>query len=135
MQILTLLSNMIYLFCSIYLVYKEHYLYGLLGFIIWLISHIYHCDKPSSQNLWNWKMNADIIISTMCFIIILINCHPVLLCLKNIFLLSLLFLLFGISYYYYYKDINTYYIYHSLWHIFSGLFILYLILNYHNKFK
>ena len=135
MQYLTLISNFIYLIGGLYLFYKKHYFYGFLGFLIWIISHIYHCDETNSENLWNWKMNADIIISSISFIIVLINCHEILLCLKNIFLLSLLFLLFGISYYYYYKDINTYYIYHSLWHIFSGLFILYLILNYHNKFN
>jgi hypothetical protein len=134
MQYLTIISNLIYLFCSFYLIYKEHYLYGLLGFAIWIISHIYHSDEPTSDNLWNWKMNADILISSIFFIIILINCHPVLLCLKNLFLLFLLLLLFGVGYYYYYVDIKKYYICHSLWHIFSALFILYLILQFHNKF-
>jgi hypothetical protein len=134
MQILTLISNMIYLFCAFYLLYEKHYFYGLLGFVIWLISHIYHCDEYNSDNLWNWKMNADIIISSISFIIVLINCHPILLCLKNLFLLFIMLLLFGISCYYYYVDINTYYVMHSLWHVFSALFILYLILKFHKKF-
>ncbi len=134
MQYLTIISNFIYLYSGFYLLYKKHYFYGLLGLVIWLISHIYHCDETNSDNLWNWKMNADIIISSICFIIVLINCHPILLCMKNLFLLFVLFLLFLVSYYYYYTDISTYYILHSLWHIFSALFILYLIINFHNKF-
>jgi len=134
MQYLTLISNLIYLFCGFFLLYKKHYFYGLLGFVIFLISHIYHSDEITSDNLWNWKMNTDMIISAISFIIVLINCHPILLCMKNLFLLFILFLLFGIGWYYYYIDINTYYILHSLWHVFSALFILYLIINFHNKF-
>ena len=130
MQYLTLLSNLIYLFCGFYLLYKKHYIYGVLGLIIWLISHIYHSDNSNDD--WNWKMNADIIISSICFIFVLLNCHPVLLCFKNICLLIGLLLLFIISYYYYYVDMNKYYIYHSLWHVCSAFFILYLIIKFYN---
>lgn len=133
MQYLPIISNFIYLLCGLYLFYKKHYFYSFLGLLIWIISNIYHSDEPNSENLWNWKMNADIIISSICFIIVLINCHEILLCLKNLFLLFLLLLLFIVGWYYYYKDINTYYVFHSLWHVFSALFILYLILTYHNN--
>ncbi len=132
MQYLTILSNFIYMLCSFYLIYKEHYLYGLIGFIIFMISYIYHSDTESK--IWNWKMNADIIISLIAFIFVLCNCHKTILCVNNLILLALLLIIFGASYYYYYVDMNKYYILHSLWHIVSGLFILYIFLE-HEKFK
>ena len=133
MQYLTIMSNYIYLFCGLFLLYKKKYLYGVVALLLWLISHIYHSD--CSDNLWGWKMNADILFASIAFIIVLFNCHPVLLCVKNIILLFLLLALFVLGYYYYYIDINIYYVYHSLWHICSALFILYLILNHHEDFN
>lgn len=127
MQYLTILSNFIYMFCSFYLIYKEYYLYGLLGFIVFIISHIYHSD--TENKIWNWKMNADIIVSFLIFIFVLYNCHKTLFCFNNLILLALMLTIFGASYYYYYVDMNKYYILHSLWHIVSGLFILYIFLQ------
>ncbi len=129
MHILTLLSNFIYLFVGLYLLYEKRYGYGLIGILVWLVSHIYHNDKSNSA--WNWKMNMDIIISSISFIMILINCRPVLFCMKNFIFLSTLFIFYGIGYYYYYHDMEKYYFYHSIWHILSGLFLLFLILNYY----
>jgi hypothetical protein len=131
MQYLTIISNFIYLLCGGYLLYKKHYLYGILTIMMWLISHIYHCDN--SNEVWNWKMNTDIIFAIILFIIILIKCHSIILCFNNICFLFVLLILFGLSYYYYYIDINKYYIFHSLWHVLSALFLLYIIILYHNN--
>lgn len=130
MQYLTIVSNFIYMFSSFYLIYKEYYLYGLLGYLIFIISYIYHSDTESK--IWNWKMNADIIISFLIFIFVLHKCHNTIKCVKNLILLALLLLIFVVSYYYYYVDMNKYYLLHSLWHIYSGLFILYIFLEHEN---
>ena len=131
MQYLTIISNFIYLLCGIYLLYKKHYLYSIFAIMMWLVSNIYHCDD--SNEVWNWKMNLDIIFAIILFIIVFIKCHSIILCIKNIFLLLCLLILFSLSYYYYYIDINKYYIFHSLWHILSALYILYIIILYHNN--
>jgi hypothetical protein len=131
MQNLTIISNFIYLFSGIYLLSKKHYLYAILAIIMWFISHIYHCDD-SNEN-WNWKMKIDIMFAVLIFLIILIKCYSVILCLTNIFLSLCLLAIFIISYYYYYIDINKYYIFHSLWHILSALYLLYIIILYHDN--
>ena len=129
MQYLTIISNFIYLFSGIYLLLKKHYLYAILAIIMWFISHIYHCDNANK----NWKMNIDIMFAVLIFLIIFIKCYSVILCLTNIFLLLCLLAIFIISYYYYYIDINKYYIFHSLWHILSALYLLYIIILYHDN--
>ena len=73
-------------------------------------------------------MNMDIFFSTIFFIFLLIKCRSVILCIKNISLLFIVFILFIFGWYYYYVDMEKHYIFHSLWHITSALYILYIIL-------
>jgi hypothetical protein len=132
MKYLTIISNFIYLLCGLYLLYKKHYLYGIIAIFIWLISHIYHTDK-TKDNLWGWKMNMDIFFSSIFFIILLIKCRSIILCIKNITLLFIVFILFIFGWYYYYVDMKKHYIFHSLWHIASALYILYIIILLENN--
>ena len=128
MKVLTLLSNFTYLIIGLYLIYKEYYLYGIVSLIMWLVSHIYHTD--TDNNLWS---NIDVIFATSLFIYILIKCKDTLLCIKFITLLLILLTIFGISLYYYKINREIYNIIHSLWHIMSGLFVLYLFLTHENE--
>jgi hypothetical protein len=131
-DIFNIISNYSYLIAGLYLIYNKKYLYGVFAMLIWLISHIYH--STANNKLWGWEMNMDIIFSSIIFLIILIKCNKILLCFKNIFLLLVLLLLFMIGYYYYYIDINIYNIIHSLWHVASACFVIYIIMNNNEEF-
>ncbi len=128
MKILTLLSNIAYLIIGLYLIHKQYYLYGVLTLIMWLVSHIYHTD--TENNFWS---HVDVIFATTIFIFVLIRCKETLLCFKFITLLIILLMIFGISLYYYKMNREIYDIIHSFWHIFSGLFVLYLFLTHENE--
>ncbi len=129
-QYLTIISNLIYLICGGYLVYKKYYLYGIGLLIMWLISHIYHCDNSNER--WNWKMSTDVICAVFLSIIILIKCRSVIFCINMIVLFLCLLIFFSLGYYYHHIDIKKYYICHSIWHILSALCLLYIIILYHD---
>lgn len=119
-----LISNFAYLGASIYLLAKEKYIYALFASIIWFISHGYHQD--TTNKLW---MYADYIVAFTAFMYVMITCRELIFCLKNIIFLIILLIVFTYSFYNYYYNIKLYYIYHSIWHIMSALFILYLIMH------
>jgi hypothetical protein len=127
MEILTLISNLSYLIIGLYLIYKDYYLYGGFTLIMWSISHIYHTDTNNDF----WSM-LDEIVATATFIFVLIKCFKTLMCFKFISLLVLLLIIhYTARYYFNNKDI--YNIIHSIWHIFSGLFVLHLFLTHENN--
>lgn len=122
-DILNIVSNYIYLFIGIYLIYKKMYIYGLITIIIWLISHMYHTNKCHIYE------KIDILIANLAFIFVVIKCYENIFCLQNILLFVVLLIIFSLGWYYYYYSKDIYNILHSIWHIYSGLFVLYLILN------
>lgn len=129
-EILTIISNYAYLFISIILILDKKYLYGIVGLCIWLISHIYHLD--TSHTFWS---KTDMIFALISFVFVLIKCRNTLLCFENITLLILLISVFLIGFYCFYnKHTIIYNIVHSLWHILSALFIVYLIYQ-HEKYS
>ena len=127
MEILTLISNLSYLIIGLYLIYKEYYVYGIATLIMWLISHIYHTD--TSNDFWS---NIDVLFATSLFIFVLIKCRTTFLCVKFMLLLFILLLIFAIGVYYF-DNKNIYNIVHSIWHILSGLFVLYLFLTHESE--
>ncbi len=127
-QFINLTSNYIYLAISIYLAINKFYIYSALAFIIWLVSHIYHTDTHNSF----WSI-SDTITASIGFIFVMIRCYDKVLCIQNIILLILLLCIFATSLYYYKTNMETYDIIHSVWHIFSGVFLLYLLLQKENE--
>ena len=121
-KIFTIISNYAYLIAGLYLIYKKHYLYGSLGIIIWLISHIYHLD--TNNCFWDY---LDMIVALLSFIYIIIKCFDKINCLKNYILLIGLLIIFCNGFYCFYNDKYSYNIIHSIWHILSALFIVYII--------
>ena len=125
MEILTLISNLLYLIGSIYLLNKNIFVEGILFFIIFIISHIYHLNI--NNNLWR---NIDITAASIGFIYIFIRYHSKIFNKENIKYLLLLLLVYVVGFGCYYIDIYGHSIYcfiHSLWHIFSVFYILYII--------
>ncbi len=119
---LTIITNYIYLLAGIYMIFNKKYLYGIIAIVIWLISHLYHLDK--SNNFWS---KSDEIFASIAFIYVLIRCKQQILCVKNITLLVILLIIHFIGRYYLKHNIDIYNIVHSIWHIYSAIFILYLI--------
>jgi hypothetical protein len=122
-----LVSNFAYLGASIYLIIKKKYIFAFFAAIIWFISHGYHQDTTNKS----W-MYADYIVVFIGFMYVMITCKDILFCLKNIILLIILLIIFIYAFYNYYHNMSIYYIYHSIWHIMSALFILMLIDRYNS---
>jgi hypothetical protein len=121
--ILPIISNFAYFFIATLLILENKYIYGFFGLLMWFISHMYHLD--TCNHFWG---KTDMIFAFISFLYILIKCHNELLCIQNIILLILLLTVFSIGYYCFYKNHKTIYnIVHSMWHICSALFILYLV--------
>jgi hypothetical protein len=124
-NILSLLSNVIYLICGFVLITKKKILFGILLIIMWLISHCYHTDIDN--NFWS---KLDVICATLGFIFVLIKYSKYIFTYKNILYLLIL-LIFYLTARIYYKNgnINKYNICHSFWHISSAIFVTYIIIN------
>lgn len=118
----TIISNYSYLIAGLYLIYKKYYLYGIIGIIIWIISHIYHLD--TNNCFWDY---LDMIVAFSAFIYIIIKCFDKINCFKIIFLLLGLLIIFCSGFYCFYNNKYNYNIIHSIWHILSAVFIIYLI--------
>ena len=124
-NILSLLSNLIYLICGCILIMKKKLLFGILIIIMWIISHMYHSDRKN--NFWN---NLDMICATIGFIFILIKYSKHIFCSKNIIYLFILALFYILARKYDdNNNIKMYNIYHSCWHIASAVFVTYIIIN------
>lgn len=124
-NILSLLSNLIYLICGCILIIKKKLLFGILIIIMWLISHMYHIDRKN--NFWN---NLDMITATLGFIFILIKYYKHIFSSKNIIYLFILALFYLLARKYDdNNNIKMYNIYHSFWHIASAVFVTYIIIN------
>ncbi len=122
-KIFTIISNYAYLIASFYLFYKKYYLYGSLGIIIWLISHIYHLDTTNC--FWDY---LDMIVASIFFIYVIKKKINKFKCLKKIILLIGLLIIFSSGFYCFHNNHdNIYNIIHSIWHILSSLFIVYII--------
>jgi hypothetical protein len=122
-ELLPIISNFAYLIIGILFILEKKYIYGFIGLIMWLISHMYHLD--TCNHFWS---KTDMIFAFICFLYILIKCHNQILCFQNIVLLIILLTVFSIGFYCFHKKHRKIYnIVHSIWHIFSALFILYLI--------
>jgi hypothetical protein len=122
-HIINLASNIIYLLVGIYLFYKKAYAYGFLSIFIWFTSHMHHVDLNNRF----WEI-SDILIASTSFVYVLIKCVHKIKCLHNILLLILLLSIFFISLYFRNQNkIELYDITHSVWHIFSAVFILSLL--------
>ena len=124
-NILSLLSNLIYLICGVILITKKKILFGILIIIMWLISHMYHSDRDNF--FWN---NLDMVCATLGIIFILIKYCKHIFCIKNIIYLFILALFYILAR----KcdnenNIQMYNICHSFWHITSAIFVTYIIIN------
>ena len=124
-NILSLLSNLIYLLCGIVLIIKKKILFGTLLIVMWLISHIYHTNIDNK--FWS---SLDMICATLGFIFILIKYSKYIFTFKNIlYLLSLLIFYLMARINYNKNNIKMYNVYHSFWHISSAIFVTYVIIN------
>jgi len=124
-NILSLLSNLIYLICGIILIIKKKILFGILIMIMWLISHIYHSNRNNS--FWS---NLDMICATLGFIFILFKYSKHIFSAKNIIYLIILALFYILARVHDNKNNQSMYnIYHSFWHITSAVFVTYIIIN------
>jgi hypothetical protein len=121
-DIFTIISNYSYLIAGLYLIYKKYYLYGIIGIIIWLISHMYHLD--TNNCFWDY---LDMIVAFCAFTYIIIKCFDKINCLKNYILLIALLIIFCNGFYCFYNHKYAYNIIHSIWHILSAFFIVYLV--------
>jgi hypothetical protein len=124
-NILSLLSNLIYLICGVILITKKKILFGILIIIMWLISHMYHSDRDNF--FWN---NLDMVCATLGLIFILIKYYKHIFNSKNIIYLFILALFYILAR----KcdnenNIQMYNICHSFWHITSAIFVTYIIIN------
>ncbi len=127
-EILTIISNFAYLIIAIIFIFDKKYIYGFIGLMMWLISHMYHLD--TCNHFWS---TTDMMFAFICFMFILIKCRNEILCIENIILLTLLLTIFSIGFYCFHKKHRTIYnLIHSAWHIFSALFISYLIYQNEN---
>ena len=125
-KIFTLLSNYSYLLGGIYLIEKKFIIYGLGSFMMWYISHNYHCNILNM----NWCY-LDMCFALFSFSFIIIKYF------KNLFFYKIkiyltiiaVFLFIGWDLYDYAGNDNNHYynIIHSIWHILSALFIVYFI--------
>lgn len=124
-NILSLLSNLIYLICGVILITKKKLLFGILIIIMWLISHMYHSNRKN--NFWN---NLDMTCATLGFIFILIKYYKHIFNSKNIIYLFILALFYLLARKYdNTNNIKMYNICHSFWHITSAIFVTYIIIN------
>ena len=122
-EIFCIISNFAYLFVAIIFLIENKYIYGLIGLLMWFISHMYHLD--TCHHFWG---KTDMIFAFIIFLYILIKCHKQILCIENIILLIITLILFSIGLYCFYKKHRLIYnIVHSIWHILSALLVLYLI--------
>ncbi len=123
------LTNYSYLIAGLYLLYNKYYFYGVLGCLVWFVSHRYHIEHPNNEE-FDEKMTTDNIFCGVAFMTVILIHICAFFELTNIFLLLVLAFLFKISYVKYYKDIDKYYILHGIWHVYSALFVIYLIIFY-----
>jgi hypothetical protein len=124
-EYISYITNSAYIFSAIFLIINDYYLFGLIGVLIWYISHKYHMDRKNK--IWKY---ADGVVASTSFIYVLIHCNNYLLCGKNVSLFMLIFILFQMNLYYDKigeEDIHN--LIHSIWHITSAIFITYLIYN------
>lgn len=122
-ELLCLISNYIYLICSIILFVYNKILEGLICIIIWYISHNYHCNE---DNIY-WS-NLDEIVASIAVLYVVFCNHRKILCKINIIILILIVPIYIGGRMCYYKKRYIYNILHSIWHILSAIFITKLIL-------
>jgi hypothetical protein len=121
---LTLISNYIYLIAGIILLIKKHLFFGCVFIILWFVSHKHHSNM--NNDIWHY---IDSCFALFCFAVVLYKCWRKINCAKN-----LLYLVLILSFYimastcWYEGNMKIYYVWHSLWHIISGLFVMYIIL-------
>ncbi len=121
---LNVLSNYIYLILGIYLLTQKQYFFGVGFIIMWFVSHKHH--ENIKNNFWT---NVDSYVALFGFIVVLYKCFDKIHCIKNLLYLVLVLCFYLIASMNWYKNnINMYNLWHSLWHIVSGLFIAYIIL-------
>lgn len=121
LHILVIVSNFIYLIGGLILLTHNHCTIGIALIIGWLISHIYHKDRSDTK----WRI-LDRLLSAICIIYIIIIYYN-----KICSSTQIIFLLITVSCFIMSRRATItrdYNIYHSCWHILSGLFITQLIL-------
>ncbi len=121
---LNILSNYIYLILGIYLLTQKYYFFGCGFILIWFASHKHHEDI--NNNLWS---NLDSYIALLGVIIVIYKFFNKFNSIKNLlfFVLVLCFYLMA-SMNRQKNNIDMYNLWHSLWHIVSGLYLTYIIL-------
>ena len=121
LHVLVIVSNLIYLIGGLILLTFNHATMGIALIIGWFISHIYHKDRT------NTKLRIlDRLLSAICIIYIIIIYYN-----KICSSTQIIFLLITVSCFIMSRRATItrdYNIYHSCWHILSGLFITQLIL-------
>ena len=127
MDILTLISNLMYLIASLYLLHSGKKLEGIVVMIIFIVSHIYHTNIYSTT----WK-TIDITVSVLGFIYLFVMHHEKILEYTNLLYFIILMAVYWIGFGCYYIDIygrTLYCFFHSIWHILSALYGLYIVID------
>ncbi len=123
-KLLNILSNYIYLILGIYLLTQKHYFFGVGFIIMWYASHKHHEDVKNK--LWT---NIDSYMALLGVSIILFKYFHKVNTIKNLLYLVLVLCFYLIASMNGRKNnIDMYNLWHSLWHIVSGLFLTYIIL-------
>ncbi len=121
---LNVISNYIYLILGIYLLTQKYYVFGIGFILMWYASHKHHEDIKNT--FWT---NVDSYMALFGVAIVLYTCFHKLNCVKNLLYLVLVLCFFLIASMNSRKNnIDMYNLWHSIWHIVSGLFLTYIIL-------
>ena len=126
-EALTLSSNLIYLICSFFLFRRGIIFEGSMFIIAFIVSYIYHTNINSK--LWR---NIDISMAIVGALYLVIRYNKKVFHKENLLYLLLLMLTYWIGFgCYYIKGCGQmlYCFIHSIWHILSGLYALYIIMS------
>ena len=124
-NILTLISNLIYLICGVILLTKKKIIVGIGLIIIWYISHTYHNNR--TNQFWS---NMDMLFATIGFIYVIIKYFNQIFCFNKLMFLLIVLCCYIIS-----RvcdnsnNIEMYNICHSFWHILSAIFVTQILLE------
>ncbi len=127
MDILTIISNLMYLIASIYLLHKGRILEGIVVMIIFIVSHIYHTNIHSTT----WR-TIDITISVLGFLYLFLIYHEKIFAYSNLLYFMILMIVYWVGFGCYYINIygrTLYCIFHSIWHVLSALYGLYIVVS------
>ena len=124
-NVLTLLSNLIYLICGIILITRKKIILGCGLIIIWYISHLYHKDR--SNIFWS---NTDMVFASLGFLYIIIKHFNQIFCFNKLIFLLVVFTFYIISRLYdNSNNIGMYNIFHSFWHMSSAIFVTQILIE------